>query len=213
MIPVAWQLDLVALVPGRDDEQVLRGLLSDRHDSLGVPAIEYEVLIHPRRDAGCYHEAEAVLRSYLRTAHFALVLFDHEGCGQEARAPAEVARSVEERLAANGWLGRAAVVVVAPELEVWAWNDSPSMGQVLGWRGGTPGVRRDLAERGVWPRERAKPREPKEALETMLRERQIRRSPAIYRRLAAGAEFAPCTDPAFLRFREVVHRWFGPPAR
>jgi hypothetical protein len=105
-------------------------------------------------------------------------------------------------------VGRATAIVVAPELEIWAWNDVSSLGEVLGWRGGTRAVRHYLEERGLWRGTDPKPRVPKDALEALLRERRIRRSSAIYRRLAAAAQFEPCTDPAFRQFREVVQHWF-----
>jgi hypothetical protein len=205
----AQPLDLVALVPGRDDEQALTGLLSERYESLGIRRIKHEVLIHPRRDSGCFREAEAILRPYLKSARFALVLFDHEGSGQEDRSPAEVAGLLESRLAANGWQDRGAAVVVAPELEVWIWNDSPSVGRLLRWDGGTPAVRSFLEERSLWRHGDPKPGRPKEAFEHLLRERRIRRSPALYRQLAATTDVATCRDASFQRFRQVMRRWFA----
>jgi len=95
-------LDLVVLVPGKDDRQAVDGLLRDRRRSLGIRAIRYQVLVHPRRDAGCFHEAPAILQTFQRRASRALVILDHEGSGQERLAPVDVAAELKHRFAASG---------------------------------------------------------------------------------------------------------------
>lgn len=207
-------LDLIALVPGKDERETLDGLLSSRQQSLGIASIRYEILVHPRRDAGCFHEAPAVLQSFLRRARRALVLFDFEGSGLEDRAADEIAVDLLRRLSAAGWEERAGVVIIDPELEIWLWADSPRVEAELGWSGRDRPLRDWLQENGWLKTGRQKPERPKEALEKVLREVRIPRSAAIYGRLARRVGLRHCEDPSFHRFCEILRTWFpsDPPA-
>jgi hypothetical protein len=199
--------DLVILVPGKDEKAMIGGLLA-RHESLGTRAIAHDFVVSHRRDPGCFHEAEALLRLYVQRARFALVLFDHEGSGQERRPAEEVERDVLARLHLSGWTDRAAVVVLQPELEVWVWSDSPVVDQALGWEGREPTLRRWLEERGDWVPGEPKPHDPKRAVEAALAEVRLSRSSAIYGRIAEGVSFRRCSDPSFLRLKTVLQAWF-----
>lgn len=201
-------LDLVVLVPGADERETLDELLSHRQASLGIRSISHRLVKHLQRDSGCFHTGPQILQPFQRIAHHALVVFDHEGSGQEARSAQQVTDDVERRLSLSGWGDRAAAVVIEPELEVWVWSDSPEVDRVLGWRDPSRRLRPWLAEQGLWSAEVAKPRRPKESLERALHTVRVRRSAAIYRQIARRVGLERCQDPAFLRLRNVLHGWF-----
>lgn len=90
------------------------------------------------------------------------------------------------------------------------WSDSPEVEQVLGWAGRNPALRTWLETRKLWTVDEPKPHEPKLAMEHALREARIARSPANFGKLAERVSFKRCTDPAFLKLREVLRRWFAP---
>lgn len=102
--------DLVALVPDNDYQEALRGLLTKRTLSLRIRPITFTIHKHARHDPGCFNTAPELLAGFLREAHHALVVFDHEGSGAEAMACADAAHHLRERLARRGWGDRAAVV-------------------------------------------------------------------------------------------------------
>jgi hypothetical protein len=205
-------MDLVALVSGKDDREALLGILK-RTRSLGIREISetrVNILVHPRRDPGCYAEAEKVLAPFIRRASYALVMFDHEGCGRDEERLDDVARNVQARLDASGWKMRSAVVVVSPELEVWVWSDSPHVPRILGWDGSVmPTLQQWLGEMGFWRRGEPKPARPKEALEAVLKKTSVRRSSAIFSDLASSVSLSRCNDESFLRLRTVLTRWFA----
>jgi hypothetical protein len=201
-------LDLVVLVPGKDDRETLDGLLSKRHESLGIRSIRYQILVHPRRDPGCFHEAPDILQVFQRRARRALVILDHEGSGQEKRALREVAADLKRRLAASGWGDRAAAIIIAPELETWVWSDSPHVDRTLGWGGRAPRLRDWLAAQGLWPANCQKPPRPKESFQAALREAKIRLSSAIFRELAERVGLKDCQDQTFQQFRDLMQDWF-----
>lgn len=199
--------DLVILVADGNMEHALRGLLQ-RPQALGIHPIEADIFVHPRRDPGCLNEAHDFLRPFAHSYRHALVLFDHDGCGRESTAPAELADQVRQRLAASGWADRAEVVVLAPELEVWVWSDSPHVAECLGWAGRQPSLREWLAATGHWPADQAKPAHPKRALEAALREVHKPRSSSIYLDLASKVGLRNRSEPAFLRFQQTLQKWF-----
>jgi hypothetical protein len=208
-VSTGFGLELVVLVPGKDDEEALIGLLATRCQSLRIRPPRFKVLRHPRRDAGCFREAERLLRPFLAQAEHALVMFDYEGCGQESRSPDWVSSEVRERLQRSGWDDRAEVVVVVPELEAWVWSDSPRVDDVLGWHGREPCLRSWLQQQGLWQPDVPKPSRPKEAVERALEVVRLQRSSATYRQLAESVSLQRCQDTSFRRLVEVLRQWFS----
>lgn len=201
--------DLIVLVADKNMEHTVRGLLQ-RPQALGTRAVDAEIFVHPRHDPGCVNEAHDFLRSFTGSHRHALVLFDHDGSGRQGTAPAALADEVRQRLEANGWIGRAEAIVLAPELEVWVWSDSLQVAACLGWAGRQPSLREWLAATGQWPMDQAKPADPKRAMEAALREARKPRSSAIYLDLASKVSLRGHDEPAFLRFSQALRAWFPP---
>jgi hypothetical protein len=189
-------------------EAALRGILG-RPRSLGIRDIDFDVRVHPRKDPGCCNEGVAYLRDFAAKYRRALLLFDHEGCGQEETAAIQLENQIEERLRGDGWGNRAAAVVIDPELEIWVWSDSPHVDHALGWSNHQPGLRTWLREKGFLADDALKPPRPKETLEAALREVKKPRSSAIYKALAEKVSLTRCTDPAFGKLKTILHVWFS----
>lgn len=200
--------DLAVLVADNNMAAVMQSLLA-RNRALHIRALEADVFVHPRRDPGCVHEAHLFLAALLNEYDYSLVLFDHQGSGQEQLVPAELARQVTDRLAAAGWRSRSRTIVLAPELEVWVWSSSPHVAACLGWENRTPDLRTWLQSRGHWPAAAAKPGNPKAAMEAALREVRRPRSSAIYAQLANKVSLHGHSEPAFVTLVETLQEWFG----
>lgn len=203
-----YPLDLVVLVADLDQQEALRSLLDRRHQSLGIRKISHEILKHPRRDPGSFNESPAVLQPYQERAAHALVLLDRDGSGQEVLSVGEIEANLNARLAASGWEDRACAVVIDPELEAWAWSDSPRVDEGLGWAGRAPPLREWLHLQGLWPADAQKPPRPKEALRAALKEVRQRPVAPIFGNLAATVGLDRCQDPSFTRLRAVLKTWF-----
>lgn len=201
-------LDFVILVPGKDERETFSGLLSSRRESLKIRLVQYEILVHPRRDSGCFHEAPDVLQPYQRRARYSLVVLDHEGSGQEACSAEEVVTDLKRRMEISGWSGRTEILLLQPELENWVWSQSPEVERAIGWQGHDPPLRRWLTTQQWWPTGELKPPRPKECLQAALREVRMRRSSAIYRQLAENVGLDRCQDEGFLAFRQLIQTWF-----
>ena len=115
---------------------------------------------------------------------------------------------IESRLSTH-WAGCAAAVVIDPELESWVWADSPHVAQAIGWPGDMSSLRTQLRKEGLLVEGRAKPTDPKTALDRALRLSGKRRSSSLFQALAARVSLQGCVDPAFLKLRGTLQRWFS----
>ncbi len=103
---------------------------------------------------------------------------------------------------------RARVLVLTPELEIWLWSDSPNLDRLLGWENRTPSLREELHRIGWLSEGAPKPQRPKEALGFALRKAGKPRPAALFRAVARDIGLARCTDPTFLKLRELLRSWF-----
>lgn len=197
--------DLVVLVADKDMEHALKGILS-QPGRVGMRPILRDILTHPEKDPGCLLRAHDFLRTFVNRYHHALVLFDFEGCGKENIDRQALEESLERRLAENGWEDRAAAIVIAPELEVWVWGESPKVREVLGWK--DENLRGWLEQEGYTFSPLGKPDRPKEAMEAAIRQKRQPRSSAMFEKIASNVSLNKCVDPAFQRLCGLLREWF-----
>jgi hypothetical protein len=198
--------DLIILTADQDAQFAIQALVG-RHAALGIRPISVRVEKHGLHDGAVFKRPDTILRSFLHW-RYALVVFDHEGCGHEDKLAGELEEDVERRLGANGWEGRCRAVVIHPELESWVWDSSYQVHRVLRWPGGADQLEKWLDEHGFGTKGSGKPERPKEAFLEALARRRIQRSSAIYRDLAQAYAFRGCQDPAFRRFQSTLQSWF-----
>jgi hypothetical protein len=203
---VTLQADLLVLTADADTQNGVAALL-ERHDDLGIRPLRARVLRHPARDPGCRRRSCDFLRPYLRQYERALVVFDRHGCGDE-HARTRIEEDVEALLAANGWDGRSAAVVIDPELEAWVWAESAAVARVLGWEGRGPTLREWLVESSLSASATQKPSDPKSAMRRALREVRQPLSAGLFAELARVVPFDSCVDPAFGKLRSTLRHWF-----
>lgn len=198
--------DLIVLAADKSLQLVMQSLLA-RSADLGIRVMSFDAVVHVRRDPGVCLDAHNFLRPLLRGYGNAIAICDRHGCGQEARSRQDIEGRIESNLSANGWTDRAAAIVIDPEIENWIWGDWRVMTRALRWPE-SPDLRHWLIENGLLGRADAKPRDPKGALESAIRFVDKRWSSALHKQIAEEARFERCIDPAFLKFRSVLQRWF-----
>jgi hypothetical protein len=155
-------------------------------------------------DGGVHRRCHNLLRPYLNTQRRALVVLDQQ-FGAERPAD-EVRGDIEQRLSGNGWEGRAAAVVIDPELEVLLWQDNHNVERALRHRG--PSLRQLLAQDGRWPPDAAKPSAPKEVIQALMRANRAGPPMVVYSQIARAVSTAGCVDPDFHRVRDMLRAWF-----
>lgn len=206
-MPDDFQYDLVVLAPDSMIEHTLRGLF-ERKASLGLRPFSFHIIPFARHDPGCFRESAAMLHRELRRSRRALVVFDHKGSGQEQLFREEIERIVESQLSANGWDGRAAVVVISPELEAWAFAESNYAPKMFHFNGNYAELKQWLRGKGLLDEHEAKPKDPKSALDAVLRQNKIPRSSSLFLQLAQKVSLKHCADPAFRKLAHTLQTWF-----
>ncbi len=201
--------DLIVLAADKNIEEAIGGMLQERAKSLGMRTITYKIITHPSRDPGCLNQSAGILAGYQNTHRHAIVIFDHQGSGREQQSRAELESTVENELRLSGWGERAATVVIDPELENWVWSQSPHIANCLGWKDPKIALHDWLVENEyLSDAKQIKPKQPKEAMEAVLKFVRRPRSSAIYRAIAEKVSLAHCTDPAFAKLCDRLRSWF-----
>ena len=126
---------------------------------------------------------------------------------KEAKRREELEALIESQLS-NHWGDRAAAIVIDPELENWVWTDSPHVAQAIGWRGDIAALRTWLQNQGLLEESRAKPTDPKAALETALARMRKPKSSSLFAEIASKVSLRACTDPAFQKLKTTLQHWF-----
>lgn len=198
--------DLVILVADKNMQFAMQGALS-RPQALGVRALTYEFRSHMGRDGGVRTTGASVLsREKVRFRH-ALMLLDHEGCGQESASVQHLEAELNHQLAVV-WGEHAKAIVIEPEVDIWLWGADNALREALRWP--QEGLIRDwLRQQGFEFSAEGKPLRPKEALEAMRRIHKQPRSSALYQKITEKISLQKCTDPAFLRLKAHLQTWFG----
>jgi hypothetical protein len=212
MMPPETPDDLIVLAADGSMKIVFEEVLK-RHLSLGIRKISYRVILQPDHDPGVLQSGHRLLQAQSNNYRHGLTVCDLHGCGKEFRPREELEDSIEKHLS-HHWNDRAAAIVIDPELEVWVWTDSPHVAEVIGWPGGMPALQDWLRNEGFLLVGQAKPSDPKAALQKAQRLRRKRQSSSLFRTLASKVSLQNCIDPAFLKLKATLQRWFpaGTPA-
>jgi hypothetical protein len=157
-------------------------------------------------DPGVYTKGHELLRPYQNSHHRALVVLDCEWGGSPGKDA--IVTHLTTNLMDSGWAEDAIkVIAIDPELENWLWQDKPQVADVLRYKG-DKSLRQLLADNDMWPVDMAKPRQPKDAVEWVLKQTGQPRSSAIYQKLAERISIRGCTDAAFAEMHATLQAWF-----
>lgn len=198
--------DLVVLVADKNMEYTLRGGLS-RPQAFGIRSISVDYRTHPYRDGGVRSSGVEMLSLEKYRFNHALLILDFDGSGA-AESPAELEQRLDDQLART-WGYNAKAIVIVPELEAWVWGTDNLLRSLFQWPE-TSAIRNWLVDHGYAVDVNGKPENPKEAFEALLNRLRKPRSSATYRLIAESISLKRCVDPAFLRLREQLCRWFPP---
>lgn len=197
----------MVLVPDKNTQFALRGILA-RHSALGIRPISYDFRIHPGRDGGVRTAGPELLRGERARFHHALLVHDRAGCGaSELASTLDLEAELEQRLE-TVWADRAKAIVIEPEVDAWIWGTESVLRECLAWPLRDTGIRDWLVSRQFQFDSHGKPRMPKEALEALIPVHGLPRSSSLYERVTGRISLRRCSDPAFLRLKQALVRWF-----
>ena len=199
--------DILFLVADGNTEQLFNGLLPRVPIASNTALFSFDILVNPTHDAGNLNDSHEYLRPFIKQYRFAVVVFDHEGCGEENKSPEDLENTVSKQLDKNGWEGRNKVLVIEPELENWIWMGSPKLKEAINWKSNEE-LHSWVANKGYLFNENSKPLRPKEAFEAALRQARTPRSSSIYKKIASIVSYKSCNDRAFLELIKTLQEWF-----
>lgn len=205
--------DCVFLVADKTMGETFRGFLgrADRDQQLGCGKFEFDpgedvFVAAGQNDPGLWTRANELLQLFLASHHKAVVALDCKWDGSPGQAA--ILQRINQQLLDSGWdADRFVVIAINPELEEWIWQDSPVLEKELRHSGPTS-LRLSLAERGLWPANQTKPPSPKEVFLQIQEENRVKKSSAVFKRIAAAVPIAACTDSEFQRLIAQLRAWF-----
>jgi len=207
--------DLLFLVTDGTMEQILLGFFGREqpHRSIGCGPIDLDlepdsdiIVFAGANDSGGYKGTADWLRGWSRNYRHVVVMIDAEWDGSPGADA--IREKIERDIADAGWSEDAGLaLVLEPEVDIWLWADSPHVATAMRWPSKQE-LREALVREGFLGADEAKPKRPKEAAEWALRQRGVRRSRALYKKIASQVSLKGCNDPALLQLVEALRRWF-----
>jgi hypothetical protein len=184
--------DLVVLCADAMWTATLEAILY-RHESLGLRRpLDADVRHIPgESDGGARTRGAKILRYERPRFSHALLVFDHDGCG-DLRLPEQIQAEIDHELSAD-WAGNAKSIVVAPEVEAWIVGGHKHFSHIRGLERAP--VREWLAEKHHWPKGIDKPADPKGALSALFSTYGAKLSSANYRRIMSHASLSSDAAP------------------
>lgn len=208
--------DLIVIVPDGAIEQVGTMLLEHRASHLGMKKVRFEVKKDIFHDSSSKAATVNLLRGYIRTHRYALVMRDLEGSGWEDEGSEAMEAAFKHELSANGWPNRVEAIALEPEIESWLRFDSAAFHGLIEEqaRRNKPATALKVAAciaRAVQTNGGTtanKPTRPKEVFEDVLADFGIPRSNSLYGKLAKKESLAGCTVGSFNKFLTILRGWF-----
>ena len=199
--------DLVILCADSQAQQLFEGLL-DRPHSLGIRPITYKLLVHPKKDPGCYNNPLSILSGLADAFDFAIVCFDRAFSGGHHIDRTTLEARVEEALSTSPWADRCSAIVIDPELEQWLFTWNVHFCEAVGWKASTQELRAHLEQKGHLEIGHDKPKDPKAVVEEILRVKHRPLSGSVHRKIAEKSSIGRCVDPSFRKLLQCLRRWF-----
>ncbi|MCB9236096.1 MAG: hypothetical protein H6581_30895 [Bacteroidia bacterium] len=194
---------VIFLVADQDIKSILEGILQRFPQVWGIPQFQYEIYKHQNRDSGCVNTGVDFLRPFCKIFDYSFIVFDREGSGKESQTSIEIESNIEAGLSANGWNSRGFAIAIDPEVENWVWADSKNIFDTIGWGGQQENLLAGLEDAGFKFLPNGKPERPKEALVWALKIKKKVFNAAIHKEIGQSASFLRCTDPAFLKLKDI----------
>jgi len=205
--------DVIFLIADLECEATLRGFFSrdQFHRSLSCGRFSFDLKEDLLRDTvgkdpGVWKNAHQLLRTKRLTHERAMIILDNAWDGSPDVEAIE--RDISNNMIASGWpRDRFEVVVIDPELECWIWQDNSHVDEAFGHER-PPSLRVRLREASLWPEDQSKPPDPKRAVEMTNSWYRFGAPSAVFNEIASRVSIRGCTDPAFLKMRGALQRWF-----
>ncbi|MBU1195216.1 MAG: hypothetical protein KKE62_16060 [Proteobacteria bacterium] len=204
--------DCVFLLADTNMKAVFEGFLDRERFHLSLQCGNFEftskqdlVVASGDNDPGLYTRGHELLKPYVATHNHAVIVLDAQWDGSPG--PEAITEHITTNLLRSGWKQtNCKVIVIDPELENWIWQKSDHVAKALGLESSSEFS--SVVDADVWPDGQAKPDQPKETLEAVLKSRRIPRSSSIYKKITCKVSISRCQDASFLLLKSTFQSWF-----
>lgn len=188
--------DLLVIVEGRRDEEVLRAVL-ERGRQLRIRQITFEFL---RRAGAVYTEGPEIAQLEKHRFDKVILLWDHADSQYANHKPNRAQGIVQAKLNERTLKNCSKAIAVDPELEIWLWQDKSAIAKALGV---------SIGQINQWIMGRAVTRFPKETLEWVCKQVNKKPDAALWGKIACLADlklWEQCYS--FRLFCKTLRKWF-----
>lgn len=181
------------------------------HQRLGCGTFDFDVqkdikVAAGDNDPGLYTRGHELLRPFQKTHQRAVMVMDAAWAGSPGADA--IKQHMAREILSTGWKENTfQVIVIDPELENWIWQKNDHVASGLGFANITS-LLADSDIQDSWPQDAAKPDQPKEVLEKLLKKRKLPRSSAIYKRITSKVSVQHCQDGSFQELLATLRSWF-----
>lgn len=172
-----------------------------------------DLIKHPRKDPGVYQEGHNLLKSYVDTHNYAVVMVDFAFNDNLQKMNYQQFReNIKTNMRSAGWpYDRFFVMAINPELEVLMWQaDTRRVEPIFDYPGESGTLRTWLQDRNLWDTDALKPTDPKAAIDKVRGQSWGRKKThsQLFKRIAKEVSFRGCKDESFNCLLQQIQAWY-----
>ena len=174
-----------------------------------------DLIKHPRKDAGVYQDGHNLLKSFVDTHNYAVVMVDFDfNDNLRVMNYQQFSDHISANMRAAGWPDdRFFVMAINPELEVLMWqSDTSRIEPIFDYpkERESGSLRAWLQERNLWNANDTKPADPKAAIDKVRSQSWGRKKThsQIFKRIARDVSFRGCEDESFNGLVLQIQAWY-----
>ena len=213
--------DIVFLVADGEMQATVEGFFENPAFEQRLECAKFEfdtkqdLIKHPRKDPGVYQDGHNLLKSYVATHNYAVVMVDFAfNDNLQIMDYQKFCNNIEANMIAAGWHeDRFFVMAINPELEVLMWQtDTRRIEHILDYpiEKGEGTLKAWLQARNLWDANHTKPANPKAAIDEVRRQIWGRKKThsQIFKRIAKDVSFRGCVDESFNSLMQKIKVWY-----
>ena len=195
--------DLFILTADKSIKLTLEILLTRRRESLRIRKLSFDIAEHPNRDPGVKNTGLEFIRALRGRYSKFILIFDYRGCGS-SESPESIRKNLLREAKRANMSDNLEVIIINPELEIWVWKSVIHLARIINWEESQ--IREWLNSN--YQLEQGKPKEPKQAFESLLYKTNKKKSSSYFAELAEQVSLENCQNQAFNLLVETLRRWF-----
>ncbi|WP_444826097.1 methylation-associated defense system protein MAD4 [Acinetobacter nosocomialis] len=211
--------DIVFLVADGEMQATVEGFFENPAFDTRLQCSRFEfdtkqdLIKHPRKDPGVYQDGHNLLKSYIATHNYAVVMIDFAfNDNLRTMHYQQFCETIKANMRAAGWPDeRFFVMAINPELEVLMWQaDTRRIESVFDYPGASGSLRAWLQERNLWDAGELKPADPKAAIDAVRGQNWGRKKThyQLFKRIAKDVSFRGCEDESFNSLLHQIQAWY-----